>query len=351
LAGIITEVQWRLFEAEYYRQRGTGRQSFSTEIRQGRVWGYGVTVSGKTVSAYRRDPETGKIIWDDLPLEYAFRKRADLSSQVWKAAEEQEQKIFDVIRGGRALGRDVKDIGKDLETFINYPNGGERVVGRWKSMFPNTEQGRREAWKREYLAAHGGLQPGSQAARALLREPDARSWVKQKMAETTQRGTPRLPDAVKQYASRLGKAGLDYRAIRISRTETAAMLADEQTDIARNSAISTGEMDFVMERGRDAWGCNCEKYAAQSPWKVDDPARPEIPVHPNCGCVWRPRLKTDAEMMASFRERMKEAEAGASAGEEGVYSASSSNPDSEVKNYRDMHISRLSYKKTEEQNL
>jgi hypothetical protein len=84
------------------------------------------------------------------------------------------------------------------------------------------------------------------------------------------------------------------------------MLADEQTDIARNSAISTGEMDFVMERGRDAWGCNCEKYAEQSPWKVDDPDRPEIPVHPNCGCVWRPRLKTDAEIMASFRESMKE---------------------------------------------
>lgn len=125
------------------------------------------------------------------------------------------------------------------------------------------------------------------------------------MAGTTKRGTPRLPDAVKQYASRLGKAGLDYRAIRVARTETAAMLADEQTDIARNSAISTGEMDFVMERGRDAWGCNCEKYASQNPWKVDDPDRPEIPVHPNCGCVWRPRLKTDAEIMASFRESMK----------------------------------------------
>jgi hypothetical protein len=97
-----------------------------------------------------------------------------------------------------------------------------------------------------------------------------------------------LPDAVKQYTARLGKAGLDYRAIRISRTETAAMLADEQTDIARNSAISTGEMDFVMERGRDAWGCNCEKYAAQNPWKVDDPNRPEIPVHPNCGACGGP---------------------------------------------------------------
>jgi hypothetical protein len=149
------------------------------------------------------------------------------------------------------------------------------------------------------------------------------------MAETTQRGTPQLPAAVKQYTARLGKAGLDYRAIRISRTETAAMLADEQTDIARNSAISTGEMDFVMERGRDAWGCNCEKYAAQSSWKVDDPNRPEIPVHPNCGCVWRPRLKTDAEIMAAFQKSMKEdLETVKDAREEG-YSASSPNPDAD----------------------
>jgi len=61
-----------------------------------------------------------------------------------------------------------------------------------------------------------------------------------------------------------------------------------------------------MDRGRDHWGCNCEKYAEQSPWKVDDPDRPEIPVHPNCMCEWRPRLKTDAEILSSLREEMKE---------------------------------------------
>ena len=103
----------------------------STDVRQGRGWGYGILTSGKTVSAYRRDPQTGKIIWDDTPLEYRFAKRAGLSTLVWKVVEEQEQMVFDVIRGGTALGRNVKDIGKDLETFINYQNGGARVVGRW----------------------------------------------------------------------------------------------------------------------------------------------------------------------------------------------------------------------------
>ena len=291
-------------EARERRLNAAKRPVGSIIKTAGRGWGYGTSSQG--LASYYRDPQTGKIVWTDLPLEYQFRKRADLSDQVWKAVEEQEQMVFDVIQGGRSLGRNVKDISKDLETFINYRDGGERVVGRWMGMFPNTEEGRREAWKREYLAAHGGFQPGSEAAKSLLRQPDAQAWVKGKMLETTKRGTPRLPDAVKQYAVRLGKAGLDYRAIRIARTEQTSMLADEQLAIAENSDICTGEMDFVMERGRDHWHCNCPHYAEQNPWKVDDPERPEIPVHENCMCEWRPRLKTDAEILAALREEMKE---------------------------------------------
>jgi len=267
----------------------------------GKAFGIGTGFAG-----YRRDPITGKIIWDDLPLEHEFRKRADLSTLVWKAVEEQEQRVFDVIQGGRAAGMNVKQIGKSLEDLINHQNGGERVVGRWRNMFPNTEAGRKSAWERDYLKEHGGLLYGTDAAKELLRQPDAQAWIRERMEDKTKRGTPRLPDAVKQYANRLGKAGLDYRAMRIARTETTAMVADEQLKIAENSDIATGEMDFVMERGRDHWNCNCEKYAAQNPWKVDDTDRPEIPVHPNCMCEWRPRLKTDAEIVAAFKEEMAE---------------------------------------------
>jgi len=231
--------------AKQRRLNAKRRPIGETIVLPGRGWGYGTSTKG--LASYYRDPQTGKIVWTDLPLEYQFTKRADLSTQVWKAVEEQEQMVFDVVQSSRALGRNAKDICGDLEAFINYPDGGAKVVGRWGKMFPNTEEGRKEAWKREYLAAHGGLQPGSDAAKAMLRQPDAKAWVEQKMTETTKRGTPRLPDAVKQYATRLGKAGLDYRAIRIARTEQAAMLADEQTAIAENSDIATGEMDFVME--------------------------------------------------------------------------------------------------------
>jgi len=307
--GILIK-QRNYFENTKQKNDRTPRKPIGeTIILPGRGWGYGM--SSKGMAGYYRDPQTGKIVWTDLPLEYQFRKRADLSSQVWKAVEEQEQMVLDVVQGGRALGRNVKDIAGDLETFINYPNGGEKVVGRWKGMFPDTEEGRKEAWKRQYLAEHGGLQPGSDAAKALLKQPDAKDWVSQKMSETTKRGTPRLPAAVKQYASRLGKAGLDYRAIRIARTEMASMLSDEQKDIAKNSAISDGMMDWVMEKGRDAQSCRCEHLAAGGPYDVNNLVDDEgndidCPLHPNCGCVLRPHLKTDEEIMAAFKEEMAE---------------------------------------------
>jgi len=290
------------------RRLENAKEPIGTIIKTlGRGWGYGT--SG--LAAYHRDPQTGKIVWDDLPLEYQFRKRADLSEQVWKAVEEQEQMVFDVIRGGRAAGRNVKEVCGDLETFISYHDGGDRVVGRWGKMFPNTEEGRREAWRREYLTAHGGLQPGSDAAKALLRQPDAQAWVKQKMDETTKRGTPRLPSAVRSYATRLGKAGLDHRAIRIARTEMGNFLSDEQKEIARNSDICSGLVDWVMERGRDSWSCRCEELAKGGPYEVDnmvdkDGNPIDCPLHPNCCCELRPRLKTDEEILAALREEMKE---------------------------------------------
>jgi hypothetical protein len=302
--GIMIRPKVREENAKQRRLNEKRKPVGSTIVLPGQGWGYGA--SSKGMAGYYRDTQTGKIVWTDLPLEYQFSKRADLSTQVWNAVEEQEQMVLDVIQGGRALGRNVKTVCGDLEAFINYPDGGAKVVGRWMGMFPNTEAGRKEAWQREYLAAHGGLQPGSDEAKALLRQPDARDWIEQKMAETTKRGTPRLPSAVKGYAVRLGKAGLDHRAIRIARTETTAMLADEQTAIAENSDIASGEMDFVMDRGRDHWNCNCEQYAEQNPWRVDDPDRPDIPVHPNCMCQWVPHLKTDEEMLKAFKEEMAE---------------------------------------------
>jgi hypothetical protein len=156
--------------------------------------------------------------------------------------------------------------------------------------------------KREYVKEHG-LQFGTDAAKGMLKQADAKLWIA--MKSTTAGGKPKMPEAVKQYARRLGDGGLDYRAIRVMRTEQAGMLADEQTDIARNSAVCSGDMEFVLARGRDHWNCSCEDYEG-TVWNVADPGRPSIPVHPNCACEWRPVLKTDEEVMRDLYKTSRE---------------------------------------------
>jgi hypothetical protein len=193
-------------------------------------------------------------------------------------------------------------------------------------MFPNTEKGRREAWKRQYLKdtidpetgktyrdlideaqaeinGPGGLEKTDAAgkkAREALRTPEAQAYLKEKTAAKNRPGRPLRPDTVKEYHGRLGAAGIDYRTMRIMRTETAVALNERQEGIARNSAICTGEVDWVLQKGRDGWNCKCAAYAAGGPYDVDGLPGP-IPLHPNCNCQLRPRLKTDAEIMAGFK--------------------------------------------------
>jgi hypothetical protein len=285
--------------ARQVRLRNAGKRTTGKprEYRAGRAYGYGQTRQG--VSAYTKDSETGKITWADAAVGLLFAKRYDLSALIWASVEDIEEEIFSVINGGLALARDPVDIARDLETYIKHDDGGKRVLGRWGAMFPNTEKGRRAAFEREYMAFHD-VRPGSGDARELLKTPEAKDWLAGMMAEKTRRGTPFLPDAVKQYSRRIGTAGLDYRAIRIVRTETAAMLADEETDFAKNSYAATGQVDWILKSGREEWNCKCAEYAAGGPYMIDNlPA--EIPVHPNCDCELRPRLKSREELAATAK--------------------------------------------------
>jgi hypothetical protein len=205
----------------------------------------------------------------------------------------------------------VKDIGKDLEIFIKYPDGGARVQGRWGALSPNTREGRREGWKRQYLTEHPDpltqepYQYGTPEARETLARPEARAWLDERMEAKTRLGTPLRPEGVSRYTARLGKSGLDYRVIRIARTETAEALASRQMDLARNSLICDGMVDWVLKKGRDGWNCHCAEYAAGGPYHINDlPA--SIPVHPNCDCELRPHLLTDAEIKARLDQEDRE---------------------------------------------
>jgi hypothetical protein len=287
MAGEMSAAQWRLFEMEYFDQRPEliGRQSFAPERRRGA--GFSAAAALRGAAAYRKDPMTGRVIWDAAPIEYIFTKRRDLSTSVWLDVEQGEQAVFDIIRGGRTLGRDVKDIAKDLEIFVDHSkDGGARVMGRWMRMKPATYR----------AGPQGGL-------RRIPPDADLRTrpWSDLRREGKLDKLTP----AAKAYRARFGKAGIDYRTMRVMRTETAQMLAARQEGIARDSAISTGEVDWILDKSRDNWNCKCKEYAEGGPYGIDSlPAR--IPVHPNCACQLRPRLKTMSEACASFREKYKD---------------------------------------------
>jgi hypothetical protein len=196
------------------------------------------TVDGKIFGTqFGQDTTTGKKRFReglDIPIQRTFKQPYNLSKSVWNFVGHTEEDILNVVWGGIAQGRDGVKIAKDLEAYL-APNGGQRVLGRW-----------------------GKLKPGT-----------------------------------KEYAKRLGKAGVDYRALRLYRSEVyrnqreAVLKADEM------NPATTGEFDWVLQPGREKWHCECEDLAAAGPYTKD--TIPES--HINCDCQVRPRLKDDDKFM------------------------------------------------------
>jgi hypothetical protein len=264
---------------------------------EGIMWGWYKTPDGQTVfvPAERR-------------LEFLRKYHLSDSTspmQVWdilsENAAEMEERIFAVLEGGRAMGRDAKDIGKDLEAFINYKDGGERVVGRWMSMVsPYKADGTRDekkiqqGWERAYIEKLNEgkdvldgdwIQYPSPEAKRILGEPQAKTWIQQKSIGS--HGRTLLPPGARAYTNRFGKAGLDYRAIRIIRTESAVNFNERQDRLAETNPASTGKIMRKLDEHRDSWHCLCQEAAKEcrkaEGW-VPSEILPEYraPLHPNC---------------------------------------------------------------------
>jgi hypothetical protein len=279
---------------------------------EGVMWGWYKTPDGQTVfvSEARRveflrtyhlsDSTSPMQVWDILS----------------ESAAEAEERIFAVLEGGRAMGRDAKDIGKDLETFINYKDGGERVIGRWMSMVsPYKADGTRDekkiqqGWERAYIEklnegkdVLGGdwIEYPSPEARRILDEPQAKAWIRQE--STGKSGRTLLPPGARAYTNRFGKAGLDYRAIRIMRTESAVNFNKRQDRRAETNPASTGKIMRKLDEHRDSWKCLCQEAAKAcrdaGGWRPSE-ILPEYraPLHKNCMCQDRPIMKDVNEFL------------------------------------------------------
>jgi len=88
----------------------------------------------------------------------------------------------------------------------------------------------------------------------------------------------KLVAGTEDYIRRIGTTGPDYRAMRIVRSEMYSSLQTAAIEFGRSNVGSTGMYRWVMQDGRDDWGCECEEYDGQLYKEEDVPSYP----HPNC---------------------------------------------------------------------
>jgi hypothetical protein len=176
---------------------------------------------------------------EDVRHDYTFHKSYSLSKSVWDTVNATEEKILDAVHGGISQGRDIKTVAADL---MKYVQGGPQVLpGRW-----------------------GKLEQGT-----------------------------------KEHARRLGKAGIDYRAMRLYRSEKYRQLQEEAVEDGESNPACTGEYDWIVMDGK----CGiCGDLGERGPYTADTiPAYP----HPNCFCVVEPRLKDDDEFIRQLRDYVR----------------------------------------------
>jgi SPP1 gp7 family putative phage head morphogenesis protein len=237
----------------------------------------------------------GDINWGDI---FDLWKQArpeymkDLSDKVWLNVELTRDAILAVVEHGGAVGTDSVEVARQLETFIKYKDGGRRVVGRWgrlesgykevNGVWVKDEEKIRKAWEKEYVKSGG--EPRDKASFEKYLDENARD-----RRYLPGEGGLKLTKNMRDYEKRIGKAGLDYRAIRLERTEASARVAETQKEWARQ--WGTKKVYWKLEPEREVWHCLCEKRGNKT-YDVDDPfvKGNAFPPHPNCRCHLVPEI-------------------------------------------------------------
>ena len=107
---------------------------------------------------------------------------------------------------------------------------------------------------------------------------------------TLERGTA-------EFAKRI-PGRLDWRAQRLVRSELGASLQDAAVLGGEANPATTGEYDWVLQLGRQHWGCDCEDLAAGGPYTAE--TIPTYP-HPSCGCHPEPHLREMGAFLSDLK--------------------------------------------------
>lgn len=164
------------------------------------------------------------------------------SDRIWRVGRRYRDDLRNVLSGGLAQGRDALQIAKDLQVYVS--DGKVRLMQRW---------------------------------------------------DTLQRGT-------REFARRIPK-NVDYRALRLVRTELYASLRDASLQHGLINPAATGLWDWIRQSSVD-WGCDCPGFALDSPYTTE--AVPGTP-HANCLCAVVARLQRTQD----FQDRLRKWDAGA----------------------------------------
>lgn len=159
------------------------------------------------------------------------------SDRIWRAAAQYGDDMKNIISAGLAQGRDIVKIAKDIQVYIK--DDKVALVGRY-----------------------GELKRGS-----------------------------------REFIRRIGNR-VDYRALRLLRSELYASMQDAAKLAARFNPACTGMVNWVRGGSQD-WGCSCPEYAEQSPWELEKV--PGFP-HPNCLCRLVPVLRPLREFIGDLKE-------------------------------------------------
>jgi hypothetical protein len=100
-----------------------------------------------------------------------------------------------------------------------------------------------------------------------------------------------------EFARRL-PGRIDWRATRLVRSELSASLQDEAVMAGEANPATTGLYDWILQDGRQHWGCDCEDLAASGPYEADNvPGYP----HSNCACYVRPRMRDQKKFIDDLK--------------------------------------------------
>jgi hypothetical protein len=148
-------------------------------------------------------------------------------------------RVRSITSAGIAQGRDPVAIARDLQAYVR---GGIKTIGRW-----------------------GELKPGTA-----------------------------------RYIARLGKSGVDYRALRLVRTELGSGVQEGTLEAGEANPACTGTYNWVMQSGREHWDCKCPEYAAGGPYTAETIRG--FDRHPNCMCIVTQNLTSRKEFIQKLKD-------------------------------------------------